>query len=281
MRPAEGARRGPCALTVAGSDSGGNAGVQADLRAFHAYGVHGCTAFTSLTAQNPFGVRAIHPVPPAFIAAQIDAVFAAYAVGAVKTGMLGTAAAADAVARALEKNRPAGVPLVVDPVMVATSGARLIDDDAVAVLRERLLPAATLVTPNVPEAEALLGAAVTGERAMRAAAEELARRFGCAVLVKGGHAVGARAVDVLCDGRRCRAFARPAVENPVSTHGTGCTLAAACAAGLACGLPLARAVARAKNYVYEAIRLSYHIGDNCGVLGMPRGRKVPEWRQSR
>ena len=268
----------PCVLTIAGSDSGGNAGVQADLRAFHCYGLHGCTVFAALTAQNPRGVRSVLPVPPAFIADQLDAVFEMYGVKALKTGMLATVEAIETVAAKLAA-RPR-IKKVVDPVMVATSGAKLIADDAIAALTERLLPLATLITPNLPEAEVLLGRPVRGREEMAAAARELARRFGCAVLVKGGHAVeGDAAVgvveDVLFDGRRVRVFAKPVLPNPVSTHGTGCSLAAALAAELALGAGLAKAVEGAKNFVYEAIRLSYYIGKNCGVLGMPRkGRLV-------
>lgn len=274
----------PCVLTIAGSDSGGNAGVQADLRAFHCYGLHGCTVFAALTAQNPKGVKSVLPVPPAFIDDQLEAVFEMYGVRALKTGMLATVEAIDVVARHLARHPR--VKKVVDPVMVATSGARLVPPDAVEALEKRLLPLATLVTPNLPEAEVLLGRAVEGGDDMRDAARELARRYGCAVLVKGGHAVepgasargveSARAEDVLFDGRRIHVFSLPVVPHPVSTHGTGCTLAAALAAELARGASLAHAVEGAKNFVYEAIRLSYHIGKNCGVLGMPREGEL--WR---
>lgn len=257
----------PCCLTIAGSDSGGNAGVQADLRAFHAFGLHGCTVLTALTAQNPRGVRAVHAVPPAFVAEQLDAVFETYGVKALKTGMLATAGVVEAVAAKLAA-RPC-VKKVIDPVMVATSGARLLADDAVEALASRLLPLATLITPNLPEAEVLLGDAIETAADVRLAARTLARRFRCAVLVKGGHKAGGAAEDVLCDGRRLHAFACPRVAQPISTHGTGCTLAAAIAAGLVRGAALADAVLAAKNYVYEAIKLSYHIGRNCGVLGMP------------
>ena len=260
----------PCCLTVAGSDSGGNAGVQADLRAFHAFGLHGCTVITALTAQNPRGVRAVHVPPPAFVAEQLDAVFETYGVKALKTGMLATAGVIEAVAAKLA--RKPRVKKVIDPVMVATSGAKLLADDAVAALTERLLPLATVITPNLPEAEALLGDASETAADLRLAAKTLARKFRCAVLVKGGHAAGGAAEDVLYDGRRFKTFSRPRIARPVSTHGTGCTLAAAITAGLALGRPLAAAVEDAKIYVYEAIRLSYHIGQNCGVLGMPKMR---------
>lgn len=261
----------PCCLTIAGSDSGGNAGVQADLRAFHAFGLHGCTVVTALTAQNPRGVRAVHVAPPAFVAEQLDAVFEMYGVKALKTGMLATADVIATVAEKLAK-RPR-VKKVIDPVMVATSGAKLLADDAVAALTERLLPLATVITPNLPEAEVLLGDAIETAADLPLAGKTLARKFRCAVLVKGGHAGARAAEDVLFDGRRVRMFSCPRIARPVSTHGTGCTLAASIAAGLALGAPLATAVEDAKFYVYEAIKLSYHIGRNCGVLGMPRTRR--------
>ena len=261
----------PCCLTVAGSDSGGNAGVQADLRAFHAFGLHGCTVITALTAQNPRGVRAVHVAPPAFVTEQLDAVFEMYGVKALKTGMLATVDVIVAVAEKLAK-RPR-VKKVIDPVMVATSGAKLLADDAAEALAERLLPLATVITPNLPEAEVLLGDAIKTAADLQLAAKTLARKFRCAVLIKGGHSAGGAAEDVLFDGRRMRTFSCPRIARPVSTHGTGCTLAASIAAGLALGAPLATAVEDAKFYVYEAIKLSYYIGRNCGVLGMPRMRR--------
>ena len=265
------ARFHPCALTIAGSDSGGNAGVQADLRAFHAYGVHGCTVFAALTAQNPFSVTAIHEVPADFVAAQLDAVLGTYAIGALKTGMLSSAAVMEVVANRLERHPE--IQKVVDPVMVATSGAKLIADEAIMALTERLLPLATLITPNLPEAELLAGGTLDSSARSAGAdhaeelARELQRRFGCAVLVKGGHGEGDAAVDVLYDGMAVRRFAMPRIMNPVSTHGTGCSLAAALAAELALGNDVPAAVAGAKTYVHEAVRRSYLVGENCGVLG--------------
>lgn len=262
----------PCCLTIAGSDSGGNAGVQADLRAFHAYGLHGCTVFAALTAQNPVGVSAIHAVPADFVAAQLDAVLGVYDIRALKTGMLADPAAIEVVADRLVAHPE--IAKVIDPVMIATSGARLVSDDAVAVLTKRLLPLATLVTPNLPEAEALCGVAVDpteGRAADSNHARELAARlhekFGCAVLVKGGHGSGAMAVDVLFDGKSFEEFSMPWVANPVSTHGTGCSLAAALAAELALGHDLSAAVRGAKAYVHDAIARSFLVGENCGVLG--------------
>ncbi len=252
----------PCCLTIAGSDSGGNAGIQADLRAFHAYRLHGCTVIAALTAQNPFGVSAVHSVPPDFVAAQLDAVLGIYGIRALKTGMLADAAVIEAVA---DRLRPrAEILKVVDPVMVATSGARLADSSAVAALKASLLPLATVVTPNIPEAETLCG--------RKASPAEMARAiqgdYGCAVLVKGGHGEGEFAVDTLCDADgEIMEFSSPRIADPVSTHGTGCSLAAALAAELALGRPLAAAVQGAKDYVHDAIAASCLVGKDCGVLG--------------
>lgn len=255
----------PCCLAIAGSDSGGNAGVQADLRAFHSYGLHGCTAVAALTAQNPSGVAAVHAVPAAFVAAQLDAVFGTYDIRALKTGMLGGAEVVEAVADRVAA-RP-GILRVVDPVMVATSGARLVPDDAAEALKRTLLPLATVATPNLPEAAALCGA---GGRDAATLARMFFDMFGCAVLVKGGHADGVDAVDVFYDGRELRSFSLPRVANPVSTHGTGCTLAAALAAELALGHGLVQAVEGAKRHVHAAISGSYLVGEGCGVLGFVR-----------
>ncbi len=263
-------------MTIAGSDSGGNAGVQADLRAFHAYGLHGCTVFAALTAQNPFGVSAIHPVPPDFVAAQLDAVLGVYNIRALKTGMLADAAAIGVVAAKLRRHPE--IAKVIDPVMVATSGAKLIEDAAVATLEQELLPLATVITPNLPEAEVLCGNSLAPEAqrtADTAHAAELARRlhgkFGCAVIVKGGHGSGDSAVDVLFDGKDCREYAMPRLANPVSTHGTGCSFAAALAAELAKGRDVATAVEGAKRYVHAAIANARWVGEKCGVLGFVHG----------
>ena len=260
----------PCCLTIAGSDSGGNAGVQADLRAFHAYGLHGCTVFAALTAQNPRGVSAIHQVPADFVAAQLDAVLGTYAIGALKTGMLSDPDSIAAVAERLSAHPE--IAKVVDPVMVATSGARLVSGAAMEAVERLLLPMATVVTPNLPEAEALLGLPDGAGRGGDAAyAADLARRlrdrYGCAVLVKGGHGTGASAVDVLCSADGVREFSLPWVADPVSTHGTGCSFAAALAAELALGRTLEAAAAGAKGYVHKAIERAMFVGKDCGVLG--------------
>lgn len=236
--------------------------MQADLRAFHAYGIHGCTVFAALTAQNPFGVSAVHPVPSDFVAAQLDAVLGVYNIRALKTGMLAESEVIETVAGRLRAHPE--IFKVVDPVMVATSGAKLISDSAISALKAELLPLASLVTPNIPEAETLCG--------RFASPAEMARRihgeFGVAVLVKGGHGEGGVSVDTLCDETGAISeFSSSRIENPVSTHGTGCSLAAALAAEMALGHPLAVAVRGAKDYVYSAIESSYLVGENCGVLG--------------
>ena len=268
-----------CSLTIAGSDSGGNAGVQADLRAFHAYGVHGCTVFTALTAQNPREVSAIHPVPADFVGAQLDAVLGVYDIAALKTGMLSDPEAIEMIADRLM--RFPEIARVIDPVMIATSGARLISEDAIEALKKYLLPKATIITPNLPEAENLAGGrgatrptegANCGGRGAgveyaRVLAKAIYERYGAAVLVKGGHAENDGAVDVFFDGKEYWEFSAAWIQNPVSTHGTGCSLAAAITAELTLGRELKSAVAGAKSYVYEAIKGAFAVGENCGVLG--------------
>lgn len=257
----------PCALTIAGSDSGGGAGVQADLKAFLALGVHGTSVATCLTAQNPAAVRAVQAVTPAFVGAQLEAVFAELPPAAAKTGMLFSAPIIRAVADHWRR-RGAGLPLVVDPVMAATSGARLLRPAALRALTEELLPQAALLTPNLDEAALLLGAPLRTLDDLRGAARALQRRFGAAVLAKGGHlAAEADAVDVFFDGRREALLRAPRVAG-VSTHGTGCTYAAAIAASLARGLPLRAAVHAAKAYVTAAIAGSRRVGRHT-VLGVP------------
>ncbi|MGI6494871.1 MAG: bifunctional hydroxymethylpyrimidine kinase/phosphomethylpyrimidine kinase [Kiritimatiellia bacterium] len=258
----------PVALTIAGSDSGGNAGIQADLRSFHALGVHGCTAFAALTAQNPSGVRGILPVPGDFLRLQLSAIFDAYAVDAVKTGMLADSETIATVADALSAHP--GIPLVADPVMVATSGAKLLRDDAIDTLARTLLPRAALITPNQPEAEVLAGFHVRGIESARRAARELTARYGCATLVKGGHDPVDPTRDVLCIGGRVWELVSPVVDAPLSTHGTGCTLSSAIAAALARGMPLLEAVALGKACIYEALRTCVWVGPDAAVLGLPR-----------
>jgi hydroxymethylpyrimidine/phosphomethylpyrimidine kinase len=256
-----------CCLTIAGSDSGGNAGIQADLRIFHSYGVHGCCVVTALTAQNPFGVTGIKTAPPDFVAEELEAVLDVYSIGALKTGMLFSAPIISTVAGIL-KDRP-GIIKIIDPVMVATSGARLLEENAVATLKSELLPTADIVTPNIPEAELLARSAITGRASLRETARRIFDEFGCTVLIKGGHALGDLALgeDTLFDGENFTSLILPPIENPVSTHGTGCSLSAAIAAELTLGRNLTEAVSGAKKTVHEAIENSYAVGRDCGVLG--------------
>jgi hydroxymethylpyrimidine/phosphomethylpyrimidine kinase len=240
-------------LTIAGSDSGGGAGVQADLKTFSALGVYGASVITALTAQNTRAVTAIHDVPPAFVTAQLDAVFDDIAFAAVKIGMLSSPAIIEVVADGLRRHGARNV--VVDPVMVAKSGDRLLRADAVEALRERLLPLATLITPNLPEAAVLLDLAEAPDEAGMIEAAARLRRLGpCAVLLKGGHLdMGAESIDVLDDGGEPLKLAAPRIATR-NTHGTGCTLSSAIAALLARGLAMRAAVSEAKAYVTAAIR---------------------------
>jgi len=250
------------ALTIAGSDSGGGAGIQADLRTFAAHGLHGTSAITAVTAQNSVAVLDWVALEPRMVVAQIEAVAADMPVAAAKTGMLANAAIVEAVAAAVERLR---LPfLVVDPVMVAKSGDRLLDAAAEAAVRLRLFPLATVATPNLPEAEALLGRPVATLEEMREAARALHALGPRAVVVKGGHLEG-DAVDVLFDGHTMEELrvARIATRN---THGTGCTYSAAIAARLALGDGVRDAVRAAKAYVTEAIRGSYAVGRGHGPV---------------
>ena len=257
----------PIALTIAGSDSSGGAGIQADLKTFTALGVYGASVLTALTAQNTRGVNGVHTPPAAFVRAQIDAVLDDLDVAAIKTGMLANGEIVTAVAEALAAHK--SIPLVVDPVMVATSGDRLLDPAAVAAVQHRLIPLATLITPNLAEAAALLG---VGEATSIAAMEEQAFAllgFGCrAVLVKGGHGTGNEAVDVLVTaGGEVTHLVAPRIATR-NTHGTGCTLSAAIAALLATGAVLPDAVRRAKTFLSAALAhgAALRIGNGSGPV---------------
>ena len=267
----------PIALTIAGSDSSGGAGIQADLKTFAALEVYGASVITALTAQNTQGVTAIHDVPADFIAKQIDAVFSDLAVGAVKIGMLSRAEAIEAVAVGLDRHKARNI--VLDPVMVATSGDRLLAKNAVEALTRMLMPRAVLVTPNLPEAAALLGQPIAGnEGEMEQQARALIERGAKAVLMKGGHGSGRQSVDLLVEaggGVARLAARRVATKN---THGTGCTLSSAIAAGLAKGLGLYDAAVAAKNYVSTAIAAAdlLAVGHGHG----PLNHFYRQWRKS-
>ncbi len=258
----------PAALTIAGSDSGGGAGIQMDVKTFQALGVFGCSVITAVTAQNPREVRRIDPLPPASVKEQARAVLAKFAVGALKTGMLfnsGIIAAAAEAVRATGKN----MVVVVDPVMVATSGARLLKPDAVSALRRKLLPLADWITPNIPEAEALTGHSIRSLADMAAAAEECSERWNCGCIVKGGHMLdGGRRTDVI--SFRGESYAVSAPDVPVkSSHGTGCAFSAAIAAGFAKGLPWKDALLQAKSFVYGALLDSVRPGPGIAALAPP------------
>ena len=253
----------PVALTIAGSDSGGGAGIQADLKTFHAFGAFGATAITAITVQNTLGVTGVHPVPIDVVQGQIAAVAEDLPPAACKTGMLATAGLVRAVAASIREHAlPA---YVLDPVMVATSGDRLLDRDAERTIVEELLPLCTLVTPNLDEAALLAGFPVEDPPAMRRAAEALVARGARAALLKGGHLRADTLVDVLFDGREWHEWRRPRLDTR-STHGTGCTLSAAVAAGLAHGRDLRAAVEDALDYVQRAIREAPGLGAGHGPL---------------
>jgi len=243
-------------LTIAGSDSGGGAGIQADLKTFAAHGVHGLSAIAALTAQNTRGVSAVHVPPVAFLRAQIDACFEDFRIAGVKIGMLANTRVINAVADALQAWKPGFV--VLDPVMVATSGARLLETSALDALRRRLVPLATLLTPNIPEAELLLGHPVPDGEAAEAALVELLELGAAAVLLKGGHLDGGEMTDRLDDGKQLHEFVHPRLA--VEGHGTGCTLASAIAANLCMGKTLADACSDAADYVHGALRAGYRPG---------------------
>lgn len=257
-----GGRKVPSALTIAGSDSGGGAGIQADLKTFAALGVYGTSALTAITAQNTVAVTAVHEIPADIIAAQIQAVISDIGADAVKTGMLSSIAIVEVVAQELRRHRVER--LVVDPVMIAKSGDSLLREEAVEALRTQLLPLALVVTPNIPEAEVLTGMTIASHQDMRRAAEQIVGMGARGVVVKGGHLDGP-ATDLFYDGSRFQEFTAPRIDT-VNTHGTGCTFASAVAAGLAQNMSVIDAVAQAKEYVTEAIRRSFPIGQGHGPL---------------
>ncbi|MCZ6629031.1 MAG: bifunctional hydroxymethylpyrimidine kinase/phosphomethylpyrimidine kinase [SAR324 cluster bacterium] len=256
----------PVALTIAGSDSGGGAGIQADLKTFSALGVFGTSAITAITAQNPQGVAAVQGVEPQLAAQQIAQVMDYFKVGAVKIGLLYSAEIIHAVAEALEQaiaQRNSGeekLPVVVDPVMIATSGARLLKEDAVDALGKRIFPLASLITPNMDEAALLSGQQVNTDEHLASAAEEIYRRYGVPVLVKGGHLKGNdEAIDALYEGKAAEYFAAPYLLQ-VDSHGAGCTLSSAIAVYLMRGFPLADAISEGKNYLHQALANSLPTG---------------------
>ena len=255
--------RRPTALTIAGSDSGGGAGIQADMKTFHHFEVYGTSAVTLVTAQNTTGVQRVELLAPDLVVAQIDAVANDFEVAAAKTGALGSAAIVAAVAEAVARHRIAR--LVVDPVMISKHGHALLDASAIDVMRSALLPRAALLMPNLPEAAALVGGELAGERDIEAAARALHAQGAAAVLVKGGHGAGAEVADLLFDGHSCTWLRAPRQHTP-HTHGTGCTYAAAITARLARGDDLARAVHTAHAWLARAIASAPGLGHGHGPV---------------
>ncbi len=253
----------PVALTIAGSDSGGGAGIQADLKTFHAFGVFGCSAVTAVTAQNTLSVHTVHAVPGEVVRAQIDAVATDLVPAAVKTGMLANAELVRTVAAGIRAHRL--THYVLDPVMVSSTGHRLLDTDAVDAVRTELIPLAAAVTPNAHEAAILTDLAIAGPDDLEAAGRELLRMGARAALVKGGHLGGAEAVDVLVTDEIRRVWSRPRLEIAAG-HGTGCTLSAALAAGLALGRPLLDAADAAVDFVARALRAAPGLGAGHGPV---------------
>ena len=250
------------ALTIAGSDCSGGAGIQADLKTMTMNGVYGMSAITALTAQNTTGVTGILEVPPDFLRQQLDMIFSDIRPDAVKIGMVSSADIIRAIGTKLREYRAEHI--VVDPVMVATSGSTLMETQAVSVLKDRLLPLADLVTPNIPEAEGLSGLTIRGREDMEAAARAISQAHGCAVLVKGGHSVS-DADDLLYAGGQAKWFPGKRIENP-NTHGTGCTLSSAIAANLAKGFSLEESIQRAKEYISGALAAMLDLGKGSGPM---------------
>ncbi|HAT82945.1 bifunctional hydroxymethylpyrimidine kinase/phosphomethylpyrimidine kinase [uncultured Eubacterium sp.] len=249
-------------LSIAGSDSSGGAGIQADIKTITMNGAYAMTAVTALTAQNTTGVTDIMNVTPDFLAEELDAVFTDIRPDAVKIGMVSEAELIRVIARKLKEYQASHI--VLDPVMVATSGAKLISDDAISSLTEYLLPLAELITPNIPEAEQLSGRAITSEEDMISAAREISSRYGCCTLLKGGHSLN-DANDLLCRDGEILWFRGKRIHNP-NTHGTGCTLSSAIAANLAKGFPLDDSVGRAKEYISGALGAMLDLGKGSGPM---------------
>ncbi|MGJ3232578.1 MAG: bifunctional hydroxymethylpyrimidine kinase/phosphomethylpyrimidine kinase [Oceanicaulis sp.] len=252
-------------LIVAGSDSSGGAGIQADIKTVTALGGYAATAISAVTVQSTEGVRAVHPIPQDILAGQIEAVLTDIGADVIKTGMLGSAETVDTVLQALDAHADPAIPLIIDPVMVAASGDRLVDDTALEAIRDRLAPRAYLLTPNMPEAAALTGVEVEDMDGQREAAEILLKCGAKAVLVKGGHVESGDVIDLLATRNGVRLFTRPRIKTR-HTHGTGCTLASAIAALVAQGLSLDRAVEQGGDYLHEAIKRAPGFGKGAGPV---------------
>lgn len=258
----------PVALTIAGSDCSAGAGLQADLKTFQHFGVFGLTTVTCVVAETPKVVRSVHAVPPAILQDQLHVLLEAFPVAAIKTGMLFSKAHIVAITEILQQYR--GIPLVIDPVMIASTGDPLLEENAISAYKERLFPLATVITPNLDEAEVLWGGAVRDEQTMERAAHELSARHGCAVLLKGGHLGGPECADLLVANDIPAWFRSPRIEGAAS-HGTGCTLSAAIAANLALGMDLHDSISASKRYLDDVLGSSLAWGDlavlNQGTIG--------------
>jgi hydroxymethylpyrimidine/phosphomethylpyrimidine kinase len=259
----------PVALTIAGSDSSAGAGIQADLKTFSAFGVYGLTAVTCVVAETPGRVSKIEPVSASLVREQIEVLLRSFPIAAIKTGLLFSAEIIREIANVLREDR--SQPLVIDPVMVATSGDPLLQDDAIGIYERELFPRATLITPNLDEAARLIGKPIGDLRAMREAGEILASKYGVSVLLKGGHLAGDEATDLLFLHGNVMEFSAP-FSRGVATHGTGCTYSAAIASGLATGLPLEEAVRRAKKFVSVAIE-QHHAWNDIHALNHSPGTR--------
>jgi hydroxymethylpyrimidine/phosphomethylpyrimidine kinase len=258
----------PIALSIAGSDSSGGAGIQADLKTFTALGVYGLSAVTCLVAEVPRRVSRIEPATARMVREQIEVLLKTFPVGALKTGLLCSAEIVCVVAQTIqdcEKEGARSIPFLVDPVMIATSGDNLLEPEAVEAYENELFPLATLITPNLDEAALLLGTVISGRRQMETAAKALARKYHASILLKGGHLRGENAIDLLSHDGELTEFSAPFVRN-VETHGTGCTYSAAITAGLASGFSLERAIRRAKKFVTESIKRRFHLKSKSGDI---------------
>ena len=259
----------PSALTIAGSDSGGGAGIQADLRTFNAFGVFGCSAITAVTAQNPFKVSRIDAIPSAGVTAQIEAVLTAINIKFAKTGMLMSAEIISAVAAAIKKYQ---LQVIVDPVMISTSGAKLLEESAINIMQSELLPLAAWITPNVPEAELLLGRKLSGQSDLPAAAEQLSEKFQCSCLLKAGHILEEAdcAADIVCHDGKCYELISPLADVlPIATHGTGCTLSSALTAAFALGFPWKQSLRMAKGFVLGSLVDTVPLGEKLEAMYPP------------
>jgi hydroxymethylpyrimidine/phosphomethylpyrimidine kinase len=254
----------PVALTIAGSDSSGGAGIQADLKTFSAFGVYGLTAVTCIVAEIPGKVSRIEQASARIVREQIEVLVKNFKIGAIKTGLLCSAEIVSAVARTMrrtDKMFARRIPIIVDPVIVATSGDPLLEPAAIDAYEKELFPLASVITPNIDEAETLLGSKITDRQSMHTAAKQLGKKFGTAILLKGGHLRGGNAVDVMFRDGKISEFSAPFVSG-IATHGTGCTYSAGITAGLACGLSLEKAITRAKKFVSDAIAQHFRLRSN-------------------